>query len=68
MTPSASRQRTAASCAQQTAAVDVNPGRELSADCIKSHASEVSDGGEDAMAKAEAGKKRVHQRFSDPCL
>jgi hypothetical protein len=35
----------------------VKPGKGAVADCIKSHASEVSDGCKDAKAKAEAGNK-----------
>jgi len=36
---------------------DVKPAKGAIADCMKSHAADVSNGCKDAMAKAEAGSK-----------
>jgi cysteine rich repeat protein len=36
---------------------DVKPGKGPIADCMKEHATDLSDGCKEAMAKAEAGNK-----------
>ena len=36
---------------------DVKPGKGAKADCLKSHATDLSDGCKEALAKAEAGSK-----------
>jgi Cysteine rich repeat len=36
---------------------DVKPGKGAIADCMKSHAADLSDGCKEAMANAEAGNK-----------
>ena len=36
---------------------DVKPGKGAIADCMKEHATDLSDGCKEAMAKAEAGNK-----------